>query len=76
MRFIHKGLDGQGRNEIARSLNLSHIMISEGAVSGILKAWKCEHGNSDIPPQPVACREAVTFSKVTLREARASPTIT
>ena len=37
---IQLHLEGKGRNEIAEILNLSHIRISQGSVTNILRAYK------------------------------------
>jgi hypothetical protein len=39
-RVIQLFLEGKGRNEIAQTLNLSHVRISQGSVTNILRAYK------------------------------------
>jgi hypothetical protein len=63
-RVIQLFLEGKGRNAIAEILNLSHIRISQGSVTKILRAYKANTGQ--------ACIKATTdFPKAS--EPSASP---
>ena len=45
-RVIQLYLQGKGRNEIAEILNLSHIRISQGSVTNILRTYKANTGKA------------------------------
>jgi hypothetical protein len=45
-RVIQLHLEGKGRNEIAEILNLSHIRISQGSVTNILRTYKANTGDA------------------------------
>jgi hypothetical protein len=50
-RVIQLHLEGKGRNEIAEILNLSHIQISQGSVTNILRTYKTNSGIYDNRPK-------------------------
>jgi hypothetical protein len=45
-RVIQLHLEGKGRNAIAQTLNRSHIRISQGSVTNILRAHKANTGEA------------------------------
>lgn len=45
-RVIQLHQEGKGRNEIAQTLNLSHIRISQGSVTNVLRAYKANTGEA------------------------------
>jgi hypothetical protein len=51
-RVIELYLEGKGRNEIAQTLNLSHVRISQGSVSNILRTYKA---NTDQASTKATC---------------------
>jgi hypothetical protein len=50
-RVVELHLEGKGRNEIAEILNLSHIRISQGSVTNILRTYKANTGIYDNRPK-------------------------
>src|SRR5215472_14672810 len=47
-RVIQLHLEGKGRNQIAEILNLSHIRISQGSVTNILRTHKAGEASATI----------------------------
>jgi hypothetical protein len=48
-RVVQLHLEGKGRNEIAEILNLSHIRISQGSVTNILRIYKANTASRQAP---------------------------
>jgi hypothetical protein len=64
-RVIQLHREGKGRNEITEFLNLSHIRISQGSVTNILRAYK---SNTDQASTKAACPSQLQTSSTSMKE--------